>query len=163
MAILDAARRALARIESQKIVVQRSNPGELNIEQVVQPLFNPFEQIEQQLDLVEREAIALNEGGVPAVYVAAFAAIQCRRPKGVPTERWNRFINDAGVFLDKWGGLAERLGWKDEDLFGLDRNAPMARYDRMGLIWLLKGQTVTGLDSDSAVLSGGLKYRRRTS
>jgi hypothetical protein len=57
-----------------------------------------------------------------------------RPPKGVPGERWNRFINDAGVFLDELGGLAERLDWKDEDLFGLDRNALMARYDRMGLI-----------------------------
>jgi hypothetical protein len=27
----------------------------------------------------------------------------------VPLERWQEFINDAGIFLDKWGHEAEQL------------------------------------------------------
>jgi len=36
----------------------------------------------------------------------------------------------------------------------------MPRYDRMGLLWLLKGETVTLMDADAAILSGGLRDRR---
>jgi len=36
----------------------------------------------------------------------------------------------------------------------------MPRYDRMGLLWLLKGETVTLMAADAAILSGGLRDRR---
>jgi hypothetical protein len=49
--------------------------------------------------------------------------------------RWHQFISDAGTFLDQWSREAERLGWRAKELFGLHPVAPMARYDRMGLIW----------------------------
>jgi hypothetical protein len=114
-------------------------------------------------DIGEREAISIHEGRIAAVYATEFAAIQSQIPNGVPRERWHLFINDAGNFLDAWSDLAERLGWTAEDLFGIHPNAPLARNDDMGLIWLLKGQTVTGLDEETADLSGGLKYRRRHS
>ena len=34
------------------------------------------------------------------------------------------------------------LGWRPDELFGLHPDAPMGRYDRMGLIWMLKGKRV---------------------
>jgi hypothetical protein len=43
----------------------------------------------------------------------------------VPLERWHQFVNDAGIFLDKWGREAEQLGWTAEDLFGLHSRVPM--------------------------------------
>jgi hypothetical protein len=64
--------------------------------------------------------------------------------------------------LDRWGAEAERLGWAPEELFGLDPRAPMARYDRMGLIWMLHGESVVALDEKQAKLFGGHIFRRRS-
>jgi hypothetical protein len=114
-------------------------------------------------DIGEREAIAIHEGRIAAAYAAAFAAIQSQIPNGVSRERWHLAVNDAGIFLDVWGELAERLGWTADDLFGINPSHPLVRYDAMGLIWFLKGQTVTVLHRETAVLLGGLKYRRRHS
>jgi len=46
-------------------------------------------------------------------------------------------------------------------LFGLDPVAPMARYDRMGLIWMLKGERVVALAATEVKLSGGLTFYRK--
>jgi hypothetical protein len=55
---------------------------------------------------------------------------------------------------------AERLGWMAVELFGLHPDAPMARYDRMGLIWLLQGEHVVALTATEARLSGLTFYRK---
>ena len=54
--------------------------------------------------------------------------------------------------------LHERLGWGDR----LHPDAPMARYDRMGLIWMLKAERVIALTATEARLSGGLAYCRKS-
>jgi hypothetical protein len=64
-------------------------------------------------------------------------------------------------FLDQWGREAERLGWGAEELFGLHPDAPMARYDRMGLIWMLKGECVVALTAAGAKLSSELTFYRK--
>jgi hypothetical protein len=48
-----------------------------------------------------------------------------------------------------------------EEFFGLHPKAPMARYDRMGLIWMLKGERVVALTATAARLSGGLTFYRK--
>jgi hypothetical protein len=116
---------------------------------------------EFEIDAAEREAIAIELGGVPAVYASAFARLQAEPPAEVPRDRWHQFINDAGLFLDHWGRQAEAIGWRSEELFGLDPGAPMARYDRMGLIWMLKGERVIELTATTVRLSGGLTYYRK--
>jgi hypothetical protein len=86
-----------------------------------------------------------------------------RPPAEVPRDRWHQFINDAGLFLDRWGRQAEAFGWRADELFGLHPDAPMARYDRMGLIWMLRGETVLDISETAARLSGGLAiYRKAT-
>jgi hypothetical protein len=97
------------------------------------------------VDEAEREAIAVELGGVPIIYAAAFAHLQAHAPPEVPLERWHQFVNDAGIFLDQWGCEAERLGWRAEELFGLHPEAPMARYDQMGFIWMLNGERAVAL------------------
>jgi hypothetical protein len=114
-----------------------------------------------EVDQAEREAIAIELGGVPALYAAAFARLQAQPPAEFPRDRWHQFINDAGLFLDRWGTQAESLGWRSEELFGLDPGAPMARYDRMGLIWMLHGETVADITASEARLSGGLTFYRK--
>jgi hypothetical protein len=39
--------------------------------------------------------------------------------------------------------------------------APMARYDRMGLIWMLKGERIVAITNLAERLSGGLSFYRR--
>ena len=115
-----------------------------------------------EIDETEREVMAVELGGVAEIYAIAFAQIQANAPPEVPLERWHQFINDAGIFLDQWGHDAERLGWRAEALFGLHPNAPMARYDRMGLIWMLKGERVAAITATAARLSGGLTFYRKS-
>jgi hypothetical protein len=74
-------------------------------------------------------------------------------------------LADAEAFLRRWGAQAAALGWQADDLFGLDPVAPLRRYDKMGLIWLLHGQPVVALTAGTATIrtsSGGAVtfYRR---
>ncbi len=114
-----------------------------------------------EIDAAEREAIAIELGGVPIIYASEFARLQAHPPAEVPRERWDQFINDAGLFLDRWGRQAEALGWRPDELFGLHPDAPMARYDRMGLIWMLRGEAVLEISDTAARLSGGLAFYRK--
>ena len=56
---------------------------------------------------------------------------------------------------------AERLGSSAEELFGLHPIAPMARYDRLGLIWMLKGERVTVIAATEMWSSGRLTFYRK--
>jgi hypothetical protein len=67
------------------------------------------------------------EGGVPAALARAVAAMQEACPPGVPEPRWHQAINDAGLFLDRWGEAAELPEWTANDLFGLHPTAPLSR------------------------------------
>ena len=104
-------------------------------------------------DHAERAAVVQYDGGVPAAYADAFAMVQMRCPDNVPIERWQQFIDDAGKFFDRWGAVAEHLGWTVADLLGLDPHAPMTRYDAQGLIWMLHGDAVVLMEADAATLS----------
>jgi hypothetical protein len=59
------------------------------------------------VETAEREAIAIELGGVAEAYACAFAGLQVHAPPEVPIDRWHQFINDAGIFLDQWGREAE--------------------------------------------------------
>jgi hypothetical protein len=115
----------------------------------------------------EAAAIAEFEGGVPHAWAEALAWLDPNKPpRNVPPRDWLRFINDCGRFLDGgWAARATALGWGPLDLFGCDRERPMARLDHLGLIWLLNGGTVVELQRDRAILktsAGTLQsYRRR--
>jgi hypothetical protein len=98
---------------------------------------------------------------VPAEYVQRLAELQRACPEGVPPDRWHLCLEDSAKFFARWGRQAQKLGWSSQDLFGLHGEAPMARYDEMGLLWTLKGRTVIDLGGKAAKLSGGLTFRRR--
>jgi hypothetical protein len=142
---------------------ERNEPIAAPVAEPVAACSASAEASEYEIDEAEREAIAIELGSVPTVYASGFARLQAQPPPEVPCNRWDQFINDAGLFFDRRGGKqAEALGWRADELFGLDPVAPMARYDRMGLIWMLKGERVVGLTATTARLSGGLTvYRKR--
>jgi hypothetical protein len=100
---------------------------------------------------LERAAIAIEEGGIPTVYAQAFAQLQLFHPSEVPNPVWELAINDAGLFLDKWGALAEYLDWAVEDIFGAPVHGQRAR----GLIWKLAGRRVVALLTRGVIVSAG--------
>jgi hypothetical protein len=87
-------------------------------------------------------------------------------PHDVPLDRWQRFIEDCECFRRLgWANLAEAYGWGPLDLFGCDRERPLARYDHMGLLWILHGRKLVALTAQTATidtLTGSLQtYPRR--
>jgi hypothetical protein len=115
----------------------------------------------------ERAAIVEHDGVIPREWAEGFARLDPDRPPGdVRPQRWLRFVDDVGLFLDSpFCASAAALGWGPYDLFGCDRDRPFARIDHLGLLWLLDGAQVIALTADTATIkrSNGsiLTYRRR--
>jgi hypothetical protein len=90
----------------------------------------------------------------------AFARLECRCPDHVDEERWRQCIDDARHFLANWGRQAEALGWTAKDLFGLHKPPKephpsyqrLSRYDKTGLLWLLRGRLVVALTQTTAAI-----------
>ena len=152
--------------------------------QIVQKSLSPLtsehiEQIEQRRELVsaaqddtwtdaeeERAAIVEYDCGAPRTWAEALARLDSANPPvDVPLARWQQFVDDCGRFLDLgWANRAEACGWGPLDLFGCDRERPLARYDHMGLLWILQGRKLVALTPDSAkidTLTGSLQTYRR--
>jgi hypothetical protein len=84
---------------------------------------------------------------------------------GFSQDRWMAALDATRQLSSTWAPRALSLGWKPEDLFGLHPRAPAARYDGMGLTFLLHPcDCVTLLTTDTAAIrsSGGavLTFRR---
>jgi hypothetical protein len=102
----------------------------------------------------ERAAIVEYDGGAPRAWAEALARLDPTNPPGdVPSQRWVRFIDDCGRFLDGgWASRAAELGWRPLDLFGCDRERPFAHVDYLGLPWLLNGRKLIALTAETAVV-----------
>jgi hypothetical protein len=93
-------------------------------------------------------------------FCRTFAALESRCPDRVPTDRWQRCVEDGRRFLAQWGSQAESLGWDSRDLFGLHTPpadphpsySRMSRYDATGLVWLLQGRPVVALTETTAAI-----------
>lgn len=73
--------------------------------------------------------------------------------KDVTRERWALFLDDGIRFSAEWGVVAPSLGWDALSLFGCSVVKPLARIDRQGLIWALRGDRVTMLTADVAFIA----------
>jgi hypothetical protein len=88
------------------------------------------------------------------------STLESRCPDLVPTERWQQAVADGQRFLARWDKQAHALGWTAKDLFGLypvSAHAKpsfnrLARYDEIGLIWLLDGREVVVLTDATAAI-----------
>lgn len=113
----------------------------------------------------ERAAIVEEDGHIPRAWAEGFARLDPDQPPGdVPLHRWQRFIDDIGLFLDSpFRALAAALGWGPYDLFGCNRDRPFARIDQAGLLWLLNGRRLVALSEDAAVIEArdGVRTRYR--
>jgi hypothetical protein len=74
------------------------------------------------------------------------------RPQGYPERAWTELLSDAEHFLECWGMQAARLGWQDWELFGCYRRAPFHRIQGMGLVLLLRGNSIAALTETEAVI-----------
>jgi hypothetical protein len=86
-------------------------------------------------------------------------------PTGFSPERWQRIVDAAGVFLDRWAAEAIRSGWSVLDVFGCSPDRPDARFDAMGVVLLLDRCSVISIDAGGADLitatGAPQRYRRR--
>ncbi len=84
--------------------------------------------------------------------IEALTELENHRPQGVGEARWREALKDGRRFVETWGSQAADLGWIANDLFGLHPIAPLARYDAMGLLWLLHGRPVVSLTATEATI-----------
>jgi hypothetical protein len=91
---------------------------------------------------------------LPRALLDGVARLDRDRPRGdVPLKRWQRFVDDAELFLDNdFSAVAAALGWGPLDLFGCDRDRPFARLDQCGLLWLLNGNELIALSENTATI-----------
>ena len=96
----------------------------------------------------------LHDGKIPRAWAEGFARLHPDHPPGeVPLRRWQRFVDDVGLFLDSpFCAVAAALGWGPLHLFGCDRDRPFARIDQASLLWLLNGAKLVILAEDAATI-----------
>jgi len=174
---------------AELIEAARAHKGELHQLLVTQEArCDRFEQraaileFDEGLSRAEAEAIARREmmAGVyddmqaardPVSYASALAVLRAECPAYIDAADWQQAIEDGHRFVTQWGKQAEALGWTPADLFGLHtppkNPAPnyrrLSRYDKTGLVWLLRGRRVVEFTKDKAVIetaTGTVSYRR---
>ena len=93
-------------------------------------------------DAIEERA-GLAADRVPAVYLDAWARLNCQKPFNVTEADWWRALDDGGRFLDAWGETAAALGWTSGDLFDVSK----------GLVWQLAGRRVEAIELGRVFIS----------
>jgi hypothetical protein len=74
------------------------------------------------------------------------------RPAAIPPARWRELLDNAGLFIERWAVRAAALGWSAADIFGCHRQAPVARYDLQGLVFLIGSGEVVAITALSATI-----------
>jgi hypothetical protein len=93
--------------------------------------------------------------GFPDEWQAIFDELKGSTPlDGFGDARWQSLVDDTGVFLVRWGEAANLLSWTALDLFGVHPTAPAVRFDVMGLLPVLRGDSVVALTKDEARIRG---------
>jgi hypothetical protein len=102
--------------------------------------------------------------GCPTDWAAGVATLQTMPPQGFPAGRWEAFQKDATRFCQEHAANAAAAGWHAVELFGLSRRAPWHNWRGFGLVPLLNGAAVTGVDTDAITMrtgSGSAQSHRR--
>ena len=104
-------------------------------------------------EIEERAGVAADR--VPALYLDAWARLNCQKPALVSEAEWRRALGDGASFLDAWGVYATALGWTPGDLFDVPRKGLSG-----GLLWQLRGERVEALGPDHVRLGDGRDVMR---
>lgn len=92
-------------------------------------------------EIDERAGVASDS--VPALYLDAWARLNCQKPATVSVTEWRLALDDGGRFLDAWGSEAAKFRWTPGELFDPGD----------GLVWRLAGEHVRAIGADRAWLS----------
>lgn len=120
-------------------------------------------------DFEERAALVEYGAGVPREWAEGFALLHPDRPPaGIAGDRWRRFVDVVGMFLDRgYAAQAAALGWNAVDVFGCDATKPAVCVDLQGLCWLIpEGARLVTLTENAATIrlsTGSIQTFRRMS
>ena len=98
--------------------------------------------------IAERAGLATDS--VPALYLDAWARLNCQKPASVCEADWRLALDDGGRFLDFWGSEAAELRWTPAELFDVTS----------GLVWRLASASVEALGPQHVRLSDGRTEKR---
>lgn len=87
-------------------------------------------------------------------------------PHDWPARRWETFQANALMFCrDGWAAKADAAGWQAWELWGCHKQASYSRIQGLGLVPMINGATLTGIDDTMAVMMtkcGSVqRYRRK--
>ena len=105
-------------------VIDLLSSHKASIVALLRPAEDGWSAEDRQVFFDERASIIEFDGGAPRAWAEALARLDPNKPSGdLPPQRWLRFIDDCGRFLDGgWAVRAAFLGWGPLDLFGCDRS-----------------------------------------
>jgi hypothetical protein len=98
--------------------------------------------------------LRLSPNDAPRAWADAFARLHPERPPPeVSYRQWRQFVDDCGLFIDRWAMRARDLRWSPEHLFGWEtcRPFPLAAM-HIGLGWRIDGGTVVALTANAATV-----------
>lgn len=96
------------------------------------------------------ERAGMAAGGVPKIYLDAWAGFQCASSRLVSADAWQQAIQDAGLLLDQWGDCLAQYDWAAVSIFGPD-----------GLAWFIAGERVRAVGPDHAITASDRVFDRR--
>ena len=73
------------------------------------------------------------------------------RPNHVSLDRWQEVIADAFRLLN-WGAMLGAMDWEVRDVFGIDAQMPLDRYDPLSLVGRMRGQNIVVVTSTAVIL-----------
>jgi hypothetical protein len=138
--------------ELQALQVENSNLGKGNFS----PVTAPVTERPSEADAAFHERVGMVADSVPAVYLDAWARLNCRRPANVTEMAWRQALDDGGRLLDAWGSMAAEWQWPVEDIF----DAPRAG-STVGLIWRIAGRAVESFGPEHVRFGDGEIFERR--
>ena len=113
----------------------------------------------------ERTVVVEHDTGVPHEWEEGVARLDgAVAPAGFAAHRWRELVDNAGRFIDRWAAQARSLGWTTFSIFGCHPEAPLARHDMQGLVFLIGSGEVVAITAATAAIRtrGGalLTFRR---
>ncbi len=104
-------------------------------------------------DFEERAGLIADNPDMPREWVDGFTVmVSMPCPDDWPQSNWDKVLIAGEAFLAQWGDNAHKLGWTDEDLFGVSVKGGYARLDCRGLVLAIADARVTALTAETAVL-----------
>jgi hypothetical protein len=137
--------------ELHALQVKSSDLGKGNLSPVTAPVTkHPSED-----DSAFHERAGMAADSVPAVYLDAWARLNCKRPANVTEAAWRQALDDGGRFLDAWGSMAAEEQWAVDEIFDVPRAGSAG-----GLIWEIAGRAVEAFGPECARFDDGEMFER---